>query len=253
VTAVQPDISAILVAHREGILAGLSFRSFLDCVADAESAGLNIEKIIILDSPDDATRRVLEDKAVHGAAMLETDFGDQGLVRNHGVHHAHGKTVAFLDADDLWGLDWLRQGWSVFSNYGVKTIVHPEFNLFFQGNRNVLIKIDQTDPLFDVEFLRFGNFWDALCLASRAACVEFPYRERDIQAGFAYEDWHWNCETVAAGFVHRVALGTVHFKRRRQWSQTIEASARGSLMRQTALLSYEWYQKEGIFLNAKGT
>jgi hypothetical protein len=39
-----------------------------------------------------------------------------------------------------------------------------------------------------------------------------------------------------------VALGTIHFKRRRQWSQTIEASTRRSLIRKTPILSYDWYR-----------
>ena len=106
----------------------------------------------------------------------------------------------------------------------------------------MLIKIDQSDPLFDIEFLRFGNYWDSLCLAPQEAYAEFPFCKRDIQNGFAYEDWHWNCETLVAGFVHRVALGTIHFNRRRQWSQTIEASTRRSLIRKTPILSYDWYR-----------
>jgi hypothetical protein len=238
----QPDISAVIVAHREGVMAGLSLRSFLDCIADAEKAGLNIERLAILDRANEATRLVFEDRNVHGAAVIETDFGDQGLARNASVLQAKGRTVAFLDADDLWSLNWLQDAWSLFSGHGPKTIVHPEFNLFFHGNRNVLIKIDQTDPGFDVEFLRFGNYWDSLCLAPREAYIEFPFCKRDIENGFAYEDWHWNCETVVAGYIHRVALGTIHFKRRRQWSQTIEASTRRSLIRPTPLLSYDWYR-----------
>jgi glycosyltransferase involved in cell wall biosynthesis len=238
----QPDISAIIVAHREGIMAGLSLRSFLDCIADAEKAGLTVEKLVFLDRSDKATQRVFEDKTVHGVTIRTTDLGDQGGVRNEAVRHANGSAVAFLDADDLWSLNWLREAWSHFLRFGPTAIVHPEFNLFFHGNRNILVKMDQTDPLFDVEFLRFGNYWDTLCLAPRAAYVEHPFGVRDIEGGYAFEDWHWNCETVEAGYVHRVAPGTIHFKRRRQWSQTIQASSRGSLMRPTALLSYDWYQ-----------
>ncbi len=238
----QPDITAVIVAHREGLMAGLSLRSFQDSKADAEKAGISFEKLIVLDRADEATRRVFEDKTVHGATVMETDFGDQGLARNEAVRHGQGRTVAFLDADDLWSLNWLEDAWSLFSRNGPMTIVHPEFNLFFHGNRNVLIKIDQSDPLFDIEFLRFGNYWDSLCLAPREAYVDFPFCKRDIENGFAYEDWHWNCETVVAGFVHRVALGTIHFKRRRQWSQTIEASTRRSLIRKTPILSYDWYR-----------
>lgn len=240
----QPDISAIIVAHREGLMAGLSLRSLLDCVKDAESSGLAVEKFVLLDRADEATRRIFEDTTVHGATVIETDLGDQGLVRNEAVRRTSGKTVAFLDGDDLWGLNWLRTAWSMFTHHGEKAIIHPEFNLFFHGNRNVLIKTDQTDPFFDVEFLRFGNYWDSLCLAPRAAYAQTPFCVTDVEAGYAYEDWHWNCETIASGFVHRVALGTIHFKRRRAWSQSIWAGRRDCIPRMTALFSYDWYHGE---------
>src|SRR3954471_6731170 len=170
-----PDISAVIVAHREGVMAGLSLRSFLDCVAEAEKSGISIEKLVVLDRANEATRLVFEDTSAHVAAVLETDFGDQGLARNACALQAKGRTVAFLDADDLWSLNWLQDAWSLFSANDPKTIVHPEFNMFFHGNRNILIKIDQTDPDFDVEFLRFGNYWDSLCLAPREAYTEFPF------------------------------------------------------------------------------
>jgi glycosyltransferase involved in cell wall biosynthesis len=237
----KPNISAVLLAHREGeVTAGLSLRSFLDCIARAEKAGISIERIVVLDRADEETRLVFANQASHDGIVLETDFGDQGLARNEGVRCASGQTIAFLDADDLWGVNWLSDAWSMLSKCGSKTIVHPEFNWFFHSDRSLVVNTDQTDPDFDVEFLRFGNYWDALCLASRQAYLDFPFCKRDIEGGFAYEDWHWNCETLAAGYVHRVARGTIHFKRRQRWSQTIEASTNRSLIRRTPLLSYAW-------------
>jgi glycosyltransferase involved in cell wall biosynthesis len=233
-----PDISVIVTAHREGAIAAATLRSCRDGIAEAERIGLGIETIAVLDRADDATRAVFAGLAAEGRMIAETDFGDQGLARNAGVRHARGTAVAFLDADDLWSRNWLTAAWAMFAAAGPTAIVHPEFDLFFGGSRDILVNVDQTDPSFDPEFLRFGNYWDALCLAPREAYARFPFSARDIEAGFAYEDWHWNCETLAAGFVHRVALGTIHFKRRRAGSQTLEAGSRRALPRRTALHSY---------------
>jgi hypothetical protein len=239
-TTGAPDISAVLNVHREGALAAATLRSYRDCVAEAQRAGLTVETIAVLDRTDEATRAIFADFAARGGTVVETDFGDQGLARNEGAARAHGTAVAFLDGDDLWSLNWLAEAWRLFAAAGPKTIVHPEFDLFFGTSRDILVNVDQTDPSFDPEFLRYGNYWDALCLAARDTFLSVPYAARDLRAGFAYEDWHWNCETIAAGLTHRVALGTIHFKRHRPQSQTVEARSQRALARPTALFYYDY-------------
>ena len=238
----QPEISAIITAHREGAVAVTALRSYLACVAHAERIGLRVQKIAVLDRPDSATRAAFADFATAPTdAVIEVDYGDQGLSRNRGVDCASGRAVAFLDGDDLWSSNWLDSAWTMFTALGRKSIIHPEFSLYFGISRNVLITTDQTDPLFDLEFLRFGNCFDALCLADRETHLRFPYCVRDMKRGYAYEDWHWNCVTIEAGFSHRVARGTIHFKRRRRWSQNVKANMRGALVRPSALFGYDWY------------
>ena len=61
--------------------------------------------------------------------------------------------------------------------------------------------------------------------------MQIPYAPRDIGQGFAFEDWQWNCETMTSGYVHRIAGDTIIFKRRRELSQTTQASGRRALIR----------------------
>lgn len=237
----EPHIAAVITAHNEGVMAGLSLKSYLDCIAHAEAGGLSVEKLIVLDRANTATRDVFADAAQYGATVLETDFGDQGKARNAAVEQSIAKYVAFLDADDLWSYNWLLEAYRLCETDPGRIIAHPEFNWFFQGSNNIYVKADQTDPNFSYEFLRVANYWDALCLAPRCAYTDFPLYDRDIRGGFAFEDWHWNCVTVEAGFVHRVAMDTIHFKRRRDLSQTLLASSTRALMRPTELFNYAWY------------
>lgn len=234
------SISAVMTAHREGALAGISLRSLLDAAAAAERAGIAVEVLVVLDSASDATREAVGEVVNRGHRMLEVSFKDQGMVRNHAVEHSSGEYVAFLDGDDLWSENWLVESYQFCLAEGPRTIAHPQLDWFFDTNNNLFFHADQADPAFNPHFLRAGNYWDALCMAPRAAYVEHPYSARDISRGFAYEDWHWNLETYAAGYIHRVVPETIHFKRRRPGSQTLIATGNASLTRGSRVLDYRW-------------
>lgn len=241
------DITVVITAHREGLLAGMSLTSCLDAIAMAERDGLSIEKLLILDCANDETKAVFEDAHSLGFAKIETDFGDQGQARNLAVQQAKGRYIAFLDADDLWGYNWLVEAYTLCVDRP-RIIAHPEYNWFFEGSNNILVKADQESNEYTNEFLRFGNYWDALCLAPRQAYLDVPYYDRDVKGGFAYEDWFWNCVTIEKGYIHKSVPNTVHFKRRRQGSQTLEASKNKTLTRMTDIFDYSWsgYQSKNI-------
>jgi glycosyltransferase involved in cell wall biosynthesis len=218
------DISAVLTAHREGAMAGVSLRSLLSAVAHAEAHGLEVEILIMLDDADDMTRSVFSDASHNGWGLTELSLKDQGLVRNRAVSETTGRHIAFLDGDDLWSENWLTEAHRLCTREGPRTIAHPEVDWFFDGNNNLFFHTDQTDEHFDPHFLRFGNYWDALCLAPRDAYVSHPFSARAVEEGFAYEDWLWNMETMSSGYTHRVIANTIHFKRRRADSQTMKAT-----------------------------
>jgi len=213
-------VSAILTTHGEGALASVSYKSMQAACHYARQEGIETQQMIVLDRPTVETRRVFENLD-DGTMVLETDFGDQGLVRNAAIEQCAGKYVAFLDGDDLWSENWLYEAAEFLKEHPDTTIAHPEFSWFFGGVSSVLVTIDQEDPLFAEDFLRFANYWDAMCMTHRSTYANHPYCQRRIKDGFAFEDWHWNCQTYESGCVHKVVKDTIHFKRRRTRSQTI--------------------------------
>lgn len=236
----MPDISAIITAHREGAMLGLSLNSFMEAIREAENGGLTVEKLIVLDRANDATRAMLPQSGKSDFIIREVDYGDQGAARNLAVEVCSGEYIAFLDGDDLWSYNWLTKAHQVCLTDS-SMIAHPEFNWFFDNSNRILIKADQDGCAYDEEFLRFGNFWDAMCMAPREAYTRYPFCARAVSSGYAYEDWYWNCETVEAGYRHRVVPDTVHFKRRRQMSQTLEAASNNVSVRPNALSRYSYY------------
>jgi len=233
----KPSVEVVLTAHAEGAMAAVSYNSLLEATAYAEAKGVVVKKTVMLDKPDDQTSVIFEGLD-NQTKIIETDFGDQGLVRNAAAESSECELIAFLDGDDLWGENWIHEAYQFLADRDEQTIAHPEFNWFFQGVSSVLIGMDQEDPKFKTEFLRFGNYWDAMCMAYRSAHLAVPYCERQIKKGFAFEDWHWNCETVWKGYKHKIVNDTIHFKRRRENSQTLEASGTKSLMPATELTNF---------------
>jgi len=237
------DLSVIATFHNEDYLIGATIGSLVEAVEKARAMGIVTEVYLALDDPSALTRRlVLSHADEYGYRVVEMSHADQGLVRNACVEHVAGEYVAFLDGDDLFGYDWLWRGWQLASQTDEPLIVHPEVNLYFEGHYSIFVQRASTDPYFDADFLRVCNYWDAMCLTRRSVLLDFPYRQRDVELGFAYEDWEWNMRTLGAGIGHEIAQDTIHFKRRRKQSQSKVSRDRGAIYYPNKLSYYDEYQ-----------
>jgi glycosyltransferase involved in cell wall biosynthesis len=97
-----PRVSVIIPAYNAA-----------DCVRRAVDSVLaqsfsDVELLVVDDGSTDATRAVL---AGYGERLrlLAKDNGGPAAARNHGLQHARGEYVAFLDADDYWKADKLAR------------------------------------------------------------------------------------------------------------------------------------------------
>lgn len=234
----EPDITVTVIFHREGDLAAAALASLGDLVNVARAAGLAVETQAILDRPDELTGHIVGVRGRWLGSVKEVSFGDLGLSRNAATQCAHGRFLAFLDGDDLWGEEWLR-GAFMAANATAQSrdaIWHPEHLYIFNetdlerdprsGIRSFHSLMHGSDtPGFDPTMLLFHNLWSANALATRELHLRFPYRAVDRSRGLGIEDWSWNLATLAAGIEHRVVPGTVHLIRRRS-SQSLDRQNR---------------------------
>jgi hypothetical protein len=225
-----PDVTVTVNFHREGELAVPALASLKDLVNAACAAGLSVETQAILDRTDQVTRHLI---GVHGRwldTVEEVSFGDLGLSRNAGVNHAHGRFLAFLDGDDLWGERWLSAAFAAAtaSARTQEVVWHPEHLLIFRqaefdrmpDSCTAFHSVMQSSdtPEFDPLFLIFHNFYSANAFAARDLYLRFPYRAIDRRRGVGIDDWSWNLETLWAGVQHCVVPGAVHLIRKRPLS-----------------------------------
>lgn len=223
-----PDISIILTAHREGLLAGVSAQSAVAAARFAEAADLRVEYVVVLDRADTLTGETLGEFFAGMGTVLETDLGDPGLARNAGVAAACGTFVAFLDGDDLWSENWLEAAFR-FSRQQPSVIAHSACNVTFGDFEILWWHTDSESPLCDKTYMEWMNYWDAMAFLRRDLAIQYPFKANDLALGYGHEDWHWNKVTLAAGVAHKPVPETIHFKRRRPGTQMERVDSRGGV------------------------
>jgi glycosyltransferase involved in cell wall biosynthesis len=223
-------VTAIVNVHREGRLVNSALRSLHRNLSSLADHGIPFEAILILDSPDDLTREVIHEFCPAGGRIIEVALLDLGSARNRAIEAAAGEFIAFLDADDIWGDEWLLRALQSAEREEQSTVWHPEASLYFGSERPYWFIHRDDDILgWDWQTLALRNNWTALCFASRALLLDIPYKPVQVDSGQGYEDWSFNMDVAAASHRHRVVPGTVHLIRTRPDS-LVRVSARKNIL-----------------------
>jgi hypothetical protein len=242
------DITVAVTAHAESVVSGPTMRSAEIAIKAAESEGFSVERLVGFDAPSDLCRDFFSQQAFSDWKSYDFEFRDQGRTRNALTEISTARWVAVLDADDLVSENWFASCCRLLGQAersGQRVIVHPELNWVFDAGTFVFTKPAQDDSIFAPQYFAITNYYDAVCTAPREAFVKTRYPDRNIPAGFAFEDWQWNIETMAKGWCHVVAMDTIIFKRRRDSSQTHESRGRVSVIRQLEPMAIDRVMKLG--------
>jgi len=207
------DITVIMTGHREGLLADASCGSVELAKAAAEKAGITVEVLVVLDRADAVTTEFFHYRVPVGWRLVPVNFGDLGHSRNEGVRLATGRWIAFLDADDVFSVNWLLSAFMAAENDNRLIAWHTDMDILF-GKRVLAVKnYDMDRNKFDIERLIGINMWSALCFSSRNLLLSCPYQETRHARQIGYEDWAWNQDVLDRGAIHKTVPHTCHFIR----------------------------------------
>lgn len=211
------ELSAIVNLHDEGISATASLISAWRATEVAKQADLDVSLVLILDRPTEDTVHIATSWEKRGATVFTVDCGDLGKARNEAARLVDSQWLAFLDADDLWGEQWLVQAYFTATTDPPRSTIdvwHPQVNVIFGDHHSLLHHVASTSESFSWARFRLHNMWTALAFVRRSHLVAVPYPENDLANGFGFEDWSWNMEVLRRGGRHQVVPDSVHFIRR---------------------------------------
>ena len=241
-------LSAIVTFHKEGVLAHTALRSYARSRDRARVAGLETELVLVLDCADAQTRDfVLRHPELDGTEkVVEVSVGDSALARNAGVMAASAPYICTLDGDDLISGMYFVKHMQEASRLDGNFVLHPEIVLSFGMYNAFNWQVDQTGEYFDRNSLLCINPWISAAFAHKSVFEGIPYVAcYPRTTGFGYEDWYWNCETIAKGVIHRLAWGSIYFYRRKWHGSLNETShALKTVIPRTSLFDRQWIAGE---------
>lgn len=222
------DISIVLNLHNELPYLRRTLASLEEAVDFARWRKLRIEIVVVLDRAASSVADWVNAYDFHhfdNHIIINVDNGSLGLSRNDGIAASSGVFIATADGDDLISYNTYTASYDAAIKDPYSTVVIPEY-VFSFGNRHYFQRYMGSDDI--LKLMAFGcNPFTSRILCHRSILEVIPYI--DARGGLkAFEDWHFNCEALIAGYRFKVAPNTLLFYRQR--SNSIMTGAAGLII-----------------------
>jgi glycosyltransferase involved in cell wall biosynthesis len=230
-------ISFIINAHNEGGIFISALRSVLLAKKECEKNDIETEIIVIVDKPNSVTSNIVKNWKSDIDILEFISVGNLGIARTHAIKLATKDFFCFLDADDIWQKEWPLKAYQFAKNNNFKhTVFHTELFVSFGDHYEVRKQIQSTDSLFHPAHLGISWHFCNNLFAHRSIFERIPLTPYDHSKGFGSEDWHWSCETLAAGIGRLYVPETVYFYRIDNTKQSL-GKKRNLILKKSKLFS----------------
>lgn len=209
-TASTEDITVILTCPKRGRFLHPAVKSIGAAIARAESElAVSIGWIAAADRSSRESAEYLESYLPSRARKLLIENGDPAALTNRAVAEAKGKLIALVSGDDLVSSNWLSESFRACSNQSQTVIFHPGTVIVYGKSCFLFVTPDQEHPDFSRDMLWSRSPWPGISFGNREIFSAHRFVESDAVRGFGHSDWHWICETVANGILHKPVPGTL--------------------------------------------
>lgn len=144
------DLSVVITAHNEGIIAHKTMLSVFRATDRLVSKKITYESIVHIDNGTKETidyfSRYEKDDRVR---LLTNSFGDPALSRNFAINQSRGEYIASIDGDDLCSENWLYESINTLSN-NKNSVARMNYVVTFGGERVVVTEnkeLSRTDEI----------------------------------------------------------------------------------------------------------
>lgn len=236
------DLSIIITAHNEGLLAHKTMLSVLEAVKPLEEKKITYEIIVSMDNPDEATGRYYERYENNNKfRIVKVSYGHVAESRNNAVKIAAGKYIALLDGDDLISPNFYVESYKMAQKQDGLFVLRPNIQLQFGMDEKHLglwvmgQSFDkEKDALIAVQFNRWAN----VLVAPREIFNSVQYTPPT--KGYGYEDYHFNAELLYMGVPQIIVPETTFFYRRKANGKQYEHINGNTLLRYTKLFDFDF-------------
>lgn len=211
----QPDITIIVTAHNEGLIAHKTMLSVARACSLLVLRGYHYEILVSIDRGDDITREYFAGRRdKQPLTIYEWDFGDLAESRNATIKKAAGRYVSLIDADDLMSENWLADAVTTLDTkpYGTH-IAHSSYTVEFGDADSIVVKYGATNQDQDTLLSVWAGRWNSVIIAPRQLFATYTYTPNS--PGFGYEDWHMSCNFIQDNLSNILIPETVIFVRRK--------------------------------------
>ena len=152
---------------------------------------------------------------------IDVDNGSVGLSRNDGCSIARGTYIDLIDGDDLIGYSQIVRAFTEAGRLGPTAILVPKF-VFGFGSSYHTVEYFNQDEIPATSTIKYP-LYTAKIFAHRSLFGSNKYAILPLSQGYAYEDWHFNCNAMALGNRFFAVEGTALFYRQRAGSRNHQA------------------------------